>query len=91
MEVGAFLVGLIVIGVVIVGGGIWLTASILRRRKLNSEEDKIDSQLLGEGIGMPDSPNGAGTCPSQAPNGEEQRPRHRRVANEQHSSPMPRQ
>lgn len=96
MEVGAaFLLLLIFIFVGIVGGGLWLLTSTLRRRKLNPSEDKIDRQMLAS---RADDAGAEGTTAS--PNGsvqrdeteqEQERPEHHRVANEQHSRSIPRQ
>lgn len=95
MEAGAaFLLLLIVIFVGVVGGGLWLLMSTLRRRKLNPERDEIDARMLATRA----DDAGADSEPA-APNGNAQgagverdreRPEHHRVGNEQSIRSVPR-
>ena len=94
MEAGAaFLLLLIIIFVAIVGGSLWLLTSTLRRRKLNPDEDKIDSSMLASGL-VEGEPNGDarhdGLANGEAGHDRDVRPEHTRVANEQRSRSMPR-
>lgn len=89
MEAGAaFLLLLIVIFVGIVGGGLWLLTSTLRRRKLNPERDEIDARMLASRAGDAGAVDERSAEEDEAANG---RPEHSRVSNEQHSRSIPRQ
>lgn len=93
MEAGAaFLLLLIVIVVALAGFGLWALASTLRRRKLNRDEDKIDSVMIDSGL-MEREPGGDGRVAGQdgrAGDDREARPEHHRVSNEQRARSMPR-
>ncbi len=75
MEAGAaFLLLVIVIVVAVIGFGVWLMASSLRRRKLSSSEDKVDRHMEG----------------ARGPiERRRERPEHKRVSNEQGSRSVP--
>lgn len=89
MEAGAaFLLLLIVIFVAIVGGGLWLLGSTLRRRKLNPEEDKLDRQML-EGRAGDAGADGAAASSNGNAQRDDARPEHTRVSSEQSSRSIP--
>lgn len=101
MEVlAAFLLLLIAIAAIVIGGVLWVIASSLRRRKLASGEDKIDRHMIGAEVGAAAEHEGEGSRPggqerptAGRPAGRERargRPEHHRVTNEQGSRSIPR-
>ncbi|MCW3056894.1 MAG: hypothetical protein JWO21_863 [Solirubrobacterales bacterium] len=73
MEIGAFLIFIIAVAVLAVGGVLLLVAARLRRAKLDPEEDKLEGRS-------------ARTDASEAARA---RPEHLRVHNEQRSELVP--
>jgi hypothetical protein len=107
MEVlAAFLLLLIAIAAIVIGGVLWLIASSLRRRKLASGEDKIDRHMIGaEGVGAvgpeeegaDQGDRGARRSQPRPTAGRQMgrerargRPEHHRVTNEQGTRSIPR-
>ena len=74
MEIGAFLIFIIVLAVLAVGGLLLFIAARLRRAKLDPEEDRLDGRSAG----------------ARASDSADARPEHLRVRNEQRSELLPR-